>query len=221
MIGRLIPVIVAWILLTVLSAALVVWLPLPVPVMVFIVAFAVAALLRNYIANAVNGFWLRRGTVIRVGHYIRIEGQPDVEGYVCHIGWRHTLLQTPAGDVVRLPNTTFANSIFTNFHLATEPDAILVDVDVHAAVEPRRVQAAIENEAEQLEDYTPGIKPGCHVRVLPGRFPACRRFVVSCRAGAPDHRDMLRDELEGRIRKRLHREGISTPILSPTIQEEP
>jgi small-conductance mechanosensitive channel len=214
-------VIVAWILLMVLSAALVVWLPWPVPVMVFIAAFAVAVLLRNSIANVVNGFWLRRGTAIRPGHYVRIEGQPDVEGYVSHIGGRHTLLQTPAGDVLRLPNTTFANSIFTNFHLATEPDAILVDVDVHAAVEPRRVQATIEYEAEQLEDSTPGIKPGCQVRVLPGRFPACRRFVVSCRAEVPDHRDMLRHELESRIRKRLHREGISTPVLSPIIQEKP
>jgi small-conductance mechanosensitive channel len=220
--NRRLPLAAAWVLLGGLCVALVWWTPWPVPVIVFLVAVVVAILLREPIANAANGLWLRRGAVLGTGHYIRLEGTDDIEGYVSHIGWRHTLLQTPTGDITRLPNTTLANSIFTNFHLVNGPDAVLVDLDADAAVEPRLVENAIQRETEALERATRGLRPGSRsIRTLPGRFPQCRRYVVSCRAIDPANRDEVRNELRSRIDRRLRREGIAVPILPQANKEQP
>ncbi|MHB1260096.1 MAG: mechanosensitive ion channel domain-containing protein [Thermoplasmatota archaeon] len=188
---------------------------------VFVAAFFVAALARNIIANAVNGWWLRRGTVLQTGHYIRIEGRDDVEGYVAHIGLRYTQLETPAGDVARIPNTTLANSIFTNFHLASAPDAILVDLDADAMADSREVAETISQEADALARANPGIAGGSlRIRTLPGRFPGCRRYVLQCRAQNPVSRNLVRDELERRVRSRLHRDGIAVPLLPSEPKKE-
>jgi small-conductance mechanosensitive channel len=214
-------VITAWAVLVLLSGLLALAAPWPVPVFVFIAAFFVAAIFRNVIANAVNGLWLRRGTVVQPGHYLRVEGQDDLEGYVAHIGLRHTQLDTPAGDVARIPNTTLANSIFTNFHLASAADAVLVDFDADAKADSRKITEAITQEADTLVHAVPGIVDGSpRIRTLPGRFPGCRRYVVHCRAQDPSSRDRVRDELDRRVRSRLQRDGIPVPLLPSGSRKE-
>lgn len=210
----------AWVVLVALSAFLALWSPWPVPLLVFIVAFVVAAILRNVIANAVNGLWLRRGTAVQVGHYIRLENK-DVEGYVAAIGLRNTQLETPTGDIARVPNTTLANSIFTNFHLATSPEAVLVDLDADAKADPHQVSATMAQEADTFAHAVPGIVHGSQrIRTLPGRFPGCRRYVLHCRAQDASSRDLVRDELERRLRQRFQRDGIPVPLLPSVSQKE-
>ena len=183
---------------------------------------ALMLLFRQSISDALNGWWLRRGSIVRPGHYIRVEGKQDVEGYVAHIGVRGTSIQTPHGDLERIPNSTLANSIFTNFHAPQGADAVLVDVDVDARSSPLTVQHLLEEEAEAAAKRQPGIVPGSHrLLALPGRFPGCRRHVLHCRAADARARDDLQADLAQRVRHRLHRNHIPTPSLVITDQESP
>lgn len=210
-----------WVSLAGLLATMLVLLPWPVPALALLGAVLAAVLGRNAIANAINGAWLRRDPMLEAGHYIRIEGPRDVEGYVIAVGLRHTQLQTPAGDVARIPNTTLANSVFTNFFLAGK-DSILIDVEA-AATEPQRIVRLLDQEADKSADAIPGIVAGSQqIRTLPGRFPECRRYVMHCRPRNPTHRVEVRDDLQRRVLLRLGREGIRVPTLTtPASKDEP
>ena len=215
--GAIVHLLVAWALLLVVLLLVEQWTEGPLPFLVVALLFLAAALARHPLANAANGWWLRRGSVVQPGHYIRIETKADVEGYVASIGWRHTELQTPAGDIARIPNTTLVNSIFTNFHLPASRDAILVDLDAAATVEPARIVALMQQEARAYSRMETELVPDSpQVRRLPGRFPDCRRYVMHCRVRNPKHRDEARSELAERVERRLRREGIPLPTLHQT-----
>lgn len=210
----LVQIVVVWALLLVVLVLVGQWADGPLPSLALAGLFLLAALGRRPLANAINGWWLRRGSVVRPGHYIRLEGRDDVEGYVARIGWRHTQLQTPAGDIARIPNTTLANSIFTNFHLPAGRDAFLVDFDAAETVEPARIVALLQQEARAASRSEPQLVAGSpQVRRLPGRFPGCRRYVMHCRVSNPERRDDVRSELAARIERRLRREEIPLPTL--------
>lgn len=212
--SALVQIIVVWALLLVVLILVGQWADGPLPFLAVAGLFLLVALGRHPLANAVNGWWLRRGSVVQAGHYIRLEGKDDIEGYVTRIGWRHTELQTPAGDIARIPNTTLANSIFTNFHLPASRDAILVDFDAAEAVEPARIVALLQQEARAASRVEPELVPDSpQVRHLPGRFPGCRRYVMHCRVRNPERRDDVRSDLAGRIERRLRREDIPLPTL--------
>lgn len=214
--SALVHIVVTWALLIVALALVALWADSPVPFLVVALLLVAVAFVRHPIANAVNGWWLRRGSVVQPGHYIRIETKDDIEGYVARIGWRHTQLHTPAGDIARIPNTTLANSIFTNFHLPASRDAVLVDFDAHAAVAPARIVALLEQEARAAAHAEPQlVSDSPRVRSLPGRFPGCRRYVMHCRVRNPERRDDVRSELVQRIERRLQLEDIPIPTLQP------
>lgn len=212
--SAIVQLLVAWALLVAALLLVGPWAEGPLPFIAVALLFVAVALGRHPIANAFNGWWLRRGNVIQAGHYIRLEGKDDVEGYVARIGWRHTELQTPAGDIARIPNTTLANSIFTNFHLPAGRDAILVDFDAAETIEPARIIALLEQEASAVSRTEPELVPDSpQVRRLPGRFPGCRRYVMHCRVRNAERRDDVRADLAGRIERRLRREDIPLPTL--------
>jgi small-conductance mechanosensitive channel len=210
-----------WVSMIGLLVAMIFMLPWPVPALLLAGALGVALLGRRPFADAINGAWLRRDPMLKTGHYIRIEGQHDVEGYVIAVGFRYTQLQTPAGDVARIPNTTLANSVFTDFFLAGK-DAILIDIEA-AATEPERVVRLLDQEADKSADAIPGIVAGSQqIRTLPGRFPECRRYVMHCQPRNPTDRMEVRDELQRRVIHRLGREGIRVPTLTaPPTKDEP
>lgn len=208
-------VVAAWASLALAVALILAFTPAPFGFAVAASAIVAGILGRRPIADAVNAVWLRKGTVVEPGHYIRVEGVGDVEGYVDRIGWRHTTLQTQAGDEVRIPNTTLANSIFTNFHLVDRRD-VLIDIDADAAVEPQRITTVLGQEAQTAAHTVPGLVPGSQrIVTLPGRFPGCRRYLMQCKVRDPVDRDLLNEELERRIRTRLRRDRIPIATLTP------
>lgn len=215
-----VPVLVAFTLL-VLSLALVTQLTDgPVAILAVLATFTLAALLRHPIAAAVNGMWLRRSKVAAPGDYIRLEGREDIEGYVERVGWRDTELQTPLGDVARVPNTVLANSVFTNFHLPNSGNDVVVDIDMEANASPVLIEKLLAEEAHP--DSVPGIEHGSlRVRRLPGRFPGCQRYVIHGKATRPADRDRLSHDLAHRIEDRLRRERIATPSLSTFNKDRP
>lgn len=203
----------AWAVLLLLILVLSFSAPWPVTVAVLAASFAVAGLGRTFVANAVNGIWLRRDSILQAGHYIRLEGTQDVEGYVIRIGLRHTQLQTPAGDIARIPNTKLANSIFTNFFLPGNDDAILIDIEADAS-QPKQVVQLLHQEAFALSNDSRGIAAGSvRIRTLPGRFPGCHRYVLHCQSHDPGQRDQIRDHLERTIWSRLDEAGVRVPVL--------
>ncbi|HJQ92972.1 MAG TPA: mechanosensitive ion channel domain-containing protein [Candidatus Thermoplasmatota archaeon] len=180
-----------------------------------------AAVGRSLVANLVNGVWLRRGGVVATGHYIRLEGLSEIEGYVERIGARTTLIQTPSGDLARVPNTILANSVFTSFHLDPARDAVTVDVEADTDVSPRRVVSVLRQETKALAHSVPGQVAGPdRIQQLPGRFPGCRRFVMRWNVHDATQRDEIQREIGRRVIDRLHREGIRTPTL-PQPRDKP
>ena len=149
-------VVSAWAVLLALLAMVAFLRPGPLSIAAILVAFLLAAVGRSLVANLVNGVWLRRGGVVATGHYIRLEGLPDIEGYVERIGARTTLIQTPSGDLARVPNTILANSVFTSFHLDPAREAVTVDVEADADVSPRRVVSVLRQETKALAHSVPG-----------------------------------------------------------------
>ena len=82
---------------------------------VFVISlFLLVALLRHPISDVVHGLWMRRSKVVAPGHFIRLDGRYAVEGLVARVGLLRTELQTPFGNMARIPNTVVASSAALN-----------------------------------------------------------------------------------------------------------
>jgi small-conductance mechanosensitive channel/CRP-like cAMP-binding protein len=76
-------------------------------VMTAILAFS----LQTTLGNAIGGIALQLDDSIHVGDWVRLE--PNTEGVITEIGWRHTVIETRNWDTVIVPNATLLSQNIT------------------------------------------------------------------------------------------------------------
>lgn len=84
--------------------------------------------LQTIVNNFVSGLILLMERTMKVGDVIGVGGEI---GKVVHIGARATLIETPRGSVIAIPNSQFINSSVTNWTLSGKSMRVHVPVTVN------------------------------------------------------------------------------------------
>ncbi|MBT9582839.1 mechanosensitive ion channel [bacterium] len=105
--------------------------------------------LQNIVNNFVSGLILLFERPIEVGHVIEVTGQV---GTLQHIGLRASVLRTPDGSDVIVPNGELLSTKVTNWTLRDQRRLVRVDVSVSYGSNPSQVQAMLLRLAGEHPD---------------------------------------------------------------------
>jgi len=173
---------------------------------------AIALALQDTLANLFAGINLLLEKSIRVGDFVRLEtGQ---EGYVEDITWRTTRLRMLPNNMVIIPNSKLAQSVFTNYHLPEKKLSVLIPVNVSYSSDPEKVEKILLEETKKAAEEIPGLlaQPEPLVRFIPGFGDYSLNFTLICSAAEFRDQYLVQHELRKRILRRFKEEGIEIPF---------
>ena len=108
-----------------------------------ITGIAVALALQPTLSNFFAGTYVMSDGAMDVGDYIELAGGPA--GYVIDVGWRSTKIRTIYNNLVIIPNSVLADTIFTNYQTPSTAVSVLVNCGVSYDSDLQHVQdVAIE-----------------------------------------------------------------------------
>ncbi len=182
-----------------------------------IAGLAVAIALGDTLANFFAGLYIVADQPVRVGDYIKLD--TGDEGYVEKIGWRSTRIRTLPNNIVIVPNQKLAQSIVTNYFLPEKRMALLINVDVSYACNPRKVEEVLVDVAKKAAGEVEGLlkEPAPFVRFIPGFMDYSLRFTLICQVREFVDQYYVQHELRKRIYDRFKQEGIEIPFPIRTI----
>jgi len=96
--------------------------------------------LQNIVNNFISGLILLMERTMKVGDVVSVAGEI---GRVVHIGARATLIETPRGAVIAIPNSQFINSSVTNWTLSGKSMRVHIPITVSSDVEIDTVVAVL------------------------------------------------------------------------------
>lgn len=167
--------------------------------------------LQPTLSNLFAGFQIAVARQVRLGQRVKLASGED--GYVTDISWRTTTLRTPANHLIIIPNSKFADSIITNFNLPDPPASIVVPVAVALGADPRRVEAALRDEAVRAVAELPPLVKGVEPIVRLQSFnEAALQFNLIFRVQDYDSQYEVWGELQQRLFARLGREGCEPAL---------
>ena len=118
---------------------------------------AVALALQPTLANVFAGAYVMTEGVIAPGDYIELEG--SVAGYVMEVSWRSTRVRTWGNNLVVIPNSKFAETIFTNYQQPLPPVNVYLTCGVSYESDLHLVEAVSREVMENLLETDPnGVK---------------------------------------------------------------
>ncbi|MBI5968864.1 MAG: mechanosensitive ion channel family protein [Deltaproteobacteria bacterium] len=178
---------------------------------------AVALAFRDTLANFFAGLYILADRPVRVGDYIKLEGGP--EGYVHSIGWRSTRIRTLPNNIVVMPNSKVSESIITNYFLPERRMALLLNISVSYASDPRRVEKILIEEATRAASEVEGLlaDPAPFVRFIPGFGDSSLNFTLICQVREFVDQYFVQHELRHRILERFKKEGVEIPFPQRTV----
>lgn len=86
---------------------------------------AVALALQDTLSNLFAGIQILISKQVRPGDYILIDDTN--KGIIKDITWRNTLIETPQGNIIVIPNSKFSQSMITNVYLPEKKIIFLVE----------------------------------------------------------------------------------------------
>ncbi|MBL8026346.1 MAG: mechanosensitive ion channel family protein [Fibrobacteres bacterium] len=118
---------------------------------------AVALALQPTLSNFFAGISIILSKQIHVGDYMRL-GEGTIEGHVTDITWRNTTIKTLANNLVVVPNSILAGSMFTNYTKPEQEVAVKVDVSVAYNSDLEKVEKIAHATAKKvLADCEAGV----------------------------------------------------------------
>ena len=179
---------------------------------------AVALALQDTLGNLFAGIQLIAGKQIRPGDYIELSsGQA---GYVEDIAWRYTTVRKLSNNLVVIPNSTLATTIYTNYQLPAQELSVLMDVSVAYSTDlelaesiAKEVAASVVAElAPNIVDYDPF-----------ARFhtfgDSSIEMTVGLRAGEFTDQWELRHRFIKELKKRFDEAGIEIPFPQRVVHQ--
>lgn len=123
--------------------------------------------MQNIVNNFVSGIILLFERPIKVGDVIQMD---STTGVVEHIGIRASIMQTPDGSEIIVPNGTLLSNQVTNWTLSNGRHAVVVQVSVAPGGDPNQTIKALTEAAQK------------HPKVLPN--PPAQAYVTKASADA-------------------------------------
>lgn len=120
-----------------------------------IAGLAAALALQDVLGNFFAGLSIQTGQALQPGHYVKLESEEKLEGYVDEVGWRTTHIRTLGGNVVVIPNSKLAQAVVTDFYLPTKDLSIVMDFRVGLESDPKKVIDALVEEAKEAYKAEP------------------------------------------------------------------
>lgn len=174
---------------------------------------AVALALQDTLSNLFAGIQITATRKVQPGDFIRLDSGD--EGFVSDITWRYTTIRTQPNNLVVVPNSKLANSIFTNFYSPDKEITFGVPVLIAFGNDLEKVEnLAIETATQLLTEHESGV--GDFKPVL--RFQSFEdsgiRLSVFLRVNDFDAQPLMRHLFIKALKARFDQEGIqiATPI---------
>jgi small-conductance mechanosensitive channel len=177
---------------------------------------AVALALQPTLSNLFSGFQLLLSKQLSSGDYVRLAS--GEEGYVEDISWRHTVIRTIQGNIITIPNSKLADTIFTNYHKPVKNLSVLVEVGVSYASDLAKVESATVTVAREVMKDVPGGVPEHEPFIRFHTFgDFAIIFTVILRAQSYVDQYIVKHEFVKRLHVKYREEGIEIPFPIRTI----
>lgn len=179
---------------------------------------AIALALQDTLGNFFSGIYLLVDQPIRLGDYVRIEG--DVEGHVKRIGWRSTHIQLTSNNTVVFPNSKLSSARITNYDFPTSETSLSVDFGVAYESDLTKVEKVTLDVARQTLAKVQGAVAGFEPALVFQTFGDSRiGLSVTLRAQRFTDGALIRHEFIKALIERYRQEGISIPYPQRVVHK--
>ncbi len=182
-----------------------------------IAGLAVALALQDTLSNLFSGLYIAISGQLRVGDYVKLD--TGIEGFIADIGWRNTVIRTPYGSTIVVPNSKLASAVVTNYHYPDRNFIVPVEVGVSYDSDLEKVERVTIEVAESVMKEVPGGVPGHkpYVRYVAfGEYSIVLRVYLAAQ-GFP-YNLLVVHEFIKRLHKRFREEGIEIPFPITTVR---
>ena len=162
--------------------------------------------LQNLVSNFVSGLILAFERPVEVGDSVQVGG---LVGRVRHIGLRSSILQTPAGAEVILPNANLISNEVINWSLSDSRCRVELPVSVAYGTDPRRLIEMLAGVARGQAEVLASPAPAAHFR---GFGESSLDFLLFFWAPAFEDSLRLRSEVAVAVHDALRQAGIEVPL---------
>jgi small-conductance mechanosensitive channel len=183
-------------------------------------SLAVALALQGPLSNLFAGLFVLADRTVRVGDYVKLDS--GEEGYVTHIGWRHTRVRTIANIAIIIPNSRLGTSVIQNLNLPQEEVSIYFPVGISYASDLRRVEEVTLDVARRVQQEAPGAVRGFEPFVRYHTFDSSSiNFNVALRVVDFGSTYIVKHEFIKALHERYRQEGIVIPFPLRTLDLPP
>src|SRR3989344_1361191 len=167
----------------------------------------IALALQETLANFFAGTSVATEGSVNVGDFIELEG--GLKGFVEEVSWRATKIKTLQNNIVVIPNSKLASTIFTNFSAPIEEMSAVLSVGVGYNEDLDKVEKISIEVAKKVLETTPGGKKDFVPLVRFREFGDSNiNFSLIVRVEKPQDKYPVIHELIKALKKRYDKEGI-------------
>lgn len=177
---------------------------------------AAALALQPTLANLFSGLQIIAAKQLHPGDYIKLDS--GEEGYVTDITWRNTTIRALPNNMIIVPNSKLASTIFTNYYQPQQETAVLIQVGVSYDSDLQKVEkATIEvgtKVMKEVEGGVPEFEPFIRYHTFDD-FSI--NFTVILRTKEYVGNYLIKHEFIKMLHERYDKEGITIPFPIRTV----
>jgi small-conductance mechanosensitive channel len=177
---------------------------------------AAALALQPTLANLFSGLQIIAAKQLHPGDYVKLDS--GEEGYVTDITWRNTTIRALPNNMIIVPNSKLASTIFTNYYQPQQETGVLIQVGVSYASDLKKVEkVTIEVGKEVMKEVEGGV-PEFEPLIRYHTFDdSSINFMVVLRTKEYVGKYLITHEFIKRLHERYDKEGIVIPFPITTI----
>jgi small-conductance mechanosensitive channel len=177
---------------------------------------AAALALQPTLANLFSGLQIIAAKQLHPGDYIKLDS--GEEGYVIDITWRNTTIRALPNNMIIVPNSKLASTIFTNYYQPQQETAVLIQVGVSYDSDLKKVEKVTVEVAKEVMQNVEGGVPGFEPFIRYHTFDDFSiNFTVILRTKEYVGNYLIKHEFIKRLHKRYNKEGIVIPFPIRTV----
>lgn len=177
---------------------------------------AVALALQETLSNLFAGIQVIASRKIKTGDYIMLES--GEKGFVEDITWRNTMIREYPNNLIVIPNSKIASSIFTNYNMPDSEVSLFVYCGVAYDSDLKKVEKVALDEAKKiLAEFDGGVADFEPAFRYQDFSDSSINFMVVLRAKEYGAQFEMKHEFIKRLKKRFDKEGIVIPFPIRTV----
>jgi small-conductance mechanosensitive channel len=177
---------------------------------------AVALALQDTLSNLFAGLQITATKKVQPGDFIRLDSGD--EGFVYDITWRYTTIRTQINNMVIIPNSKLASSIFTNYFAPQKEMAFsIVGLVSHNSDLNKVEQISLEVAKKVMTEVSGAVTEHEPVFRYHNYTESGIAFNVVLKATEFDKQYLLKHEFIKALNERFAKEGIEIPYPVRTV----